>query len=316
MQAHISATDYDAGRRGLRRTRRFRLVTRPFRYPIHLVVIAIDSLYEFISKCLGHKPTRSGQRTLVWTRKTKPYDQSDSLMLNYAEGAPESVFNTPRPEPYYSPDQTPNLNASRSQGIDMRLRPLGSHPHHDLSPTVERQWGSTAYNPPISRPLSRSTRPGYFPLDTTAGTTADTHYYGPSSGTTSSSDNGGRTTPLATPGTPTTAPAPVSSTPGIRIVSATSTTTTADPDATATPTTALDSPHDALGLYLTHSNASSHSGAPLLRQHSNEIPRRRPVSSPQSFVSSTPSHDIVDHDPHDDDNDEGAGLITPSSSAA
>lgn len=65
LQSHLSTEDYDNARKGLQRTRKFRLYTYYIRYPAIKLVLFINSLRDIIFR------SYSRQKTLVWTKDSK-----------------------------------------------------------------------------------------------------------------------------------------------------------------------------------------------------------------------------------------------------
>ncbi|KAF1984168.1 hypothetical protein K402DRAFT_359520 [Aulographum hederae CBS 113979] len=71
IQSHLSTANYEDACRGLRRTRRFRVISYPFRYPYYLFVRAINSPQHVLAIIRRKGTPKNLYRTLIWTRHTK-----------------------------------------------------------------------------------------------------------------------------------------------------------------------------------------------------------------------------------------------------
>ncbi|KAK5158600.1 hypothetical protein LTR04_005213 [Oleoguttula sp. CCFEE 6159] len=69
LQSHLSTEDYDDAWKGLRRTRRFRRFTHPYRWVIGALITEGKWLWYYLTKLFNPETNaRSDQRSLVWTK--------------------------------------------------------------------------------------------------------------------------------------------------------------------------------------------------------------------------------------------------------
>lgn len=122
LQSHLSTEDYAAARRGLDRTRRYRLITYPIRLALRFLISRMLTLFAFTARKLNL--SYKSHKSLLWTRKTTYRHIRPTRTIPHNP----AYTNTPTsPRPSYFSDSSPFL------GLSIPAHHSGPHGHgHEL----------------------------------------------------------------------------------------------------------------------------------------------------------------------------------------